>query len=77
VTWQKKSDLIKNDPVTCARDFEHMLQLFLRDILKSALKPIGEVADFFPRVEFHQRGFPHIHYLFWVKDAPQHGTKFN
>ncbi|XP_078380326.1 uncharacterized protein LOC144663301 [Oculina patagonica] len=41
MTWQKKSDLIKSDPVTCARNFEHMVQLFLRDIIKSQLKPIG------------------------------------
>ena len=33
MTWQKKSDLIKNDPVTCARNFEHMVQLFIRDII--------------------------------------------
>ena len=47
MTWQKKSDLIKSDPVTCARNFEHMVRLFLRDIIKSQLKPIGEVVDFF------------------------------
>ena len=28
MAWQKKSDLIKGDPVTCARTFEHMVQLF-------------------------------------------------
>jgi len=77
MTWQKKSDLIKSDPVTCARNFEHMVQLFLRDILKSALKPIGEIVDFFYRVEFQQRGSPHIHSLFWVKDAPQYGKNSN
>lgn len=77
MTWQKKSDLIKSDPVTCARNFEHMVQLFLRDIIKSQLKPIGEVDDFFYRVEFQQRGSPHIHSLIWVKDAPQYGENTN
>ncbi|KAL9956638.1 hypothetical protein ACROYT_G038144 [Oculina patagonica] len=77
MTWQKKSDLIKSDPVTCARNFEHMVQLFLRDIIKSQLKPIGEVVDFFYRVEFQQRGSPHIHSLFWVKNAPQYGENAN
>ena len=77
MTWQKKSDLIKSDPVTCARNFEHMVQLFLRDILKSTLKPIGEIVDFFYRVEFQQRGSPHIHCLFWVKEAPQYGKNSN
>lgn len=34
--------------------------------------PIGEIADYFYRIEFQQRGSPHIHGLFWVKDAPQY-----
>lgn len=38
--------------------------------------PIGEILDFFYRVEFQHKGSPHIHALFWVKDAPQY-EKFN
>ena len=72
MTWQQKSHLIQKDPVTCARNFEHMVQLFIKDVLKSNLMPIGEIVDFFYRVEFQQRGSPHIHALFWVKDAPQY-----
>ena len=37
------------------------------------LMPIGHILDFFYRVEFQQRGSPHIHALFWIKDAPQYG----
>ena len=72
MTWQRKSDLIQKDPVTCATNFDHMVQLFIRDVLKSDEMPIGEIVDFFYRVEFQQRGSPHIHALFWVKDAPQY-----
>ena len=32
-----------------------------------------ELHDFFNSVEFQQRGSPHIHALFWVKNAPQQG----
>ena len=39
--------------------------------------PIGEIEDFFYRVEFQQRGSPHVHALFWVKDAPQLGKDSN
>ena len=39
-------------------------------LLKSNVAPIGEIADYFYRVEFQQRGSPHIHGLFWVKEAP-------
>lgn len=36
--------------------------------------PFGEIVDFFNRVEFQQRGSPHIHGLFWIKDAPEYGS---
>lgn len=72
MTWLQKSDLIQKDPVTCARNFEHMVQLFITNVLKSNPLPTGEIVDFFYRVEFQQRGSPHIHALFWVKDAPQY-----
>ena len=77
MTWQNKSELIKKDPVTCARNFEHMVQIFLRDFMKSTLKPVGEILDFFYRVEFQQRGSPHIHALYWIKDAPEYGNDSN
>ena len=64
MTWQKKSELIQKDPVTCARNFEHMVQLFIHDFIKSSCQPMREVVDFFYRVEFQQRGTPHIHGLF-------------
>ena len=66
MTWQKKSELIQNDPVTCPRNFEHMVQLFIHNFIKSSSHPIGEVVDFFFCVEFQQRGSPHIHGLFWI-----------
>ena len=59
MAWEQKSDLIQKDPVTCARNFDHMVQLFIRDVLKSTVAPIGEIADYFYRVEFQQRGSPH------------------
>ena len=40
-------------------------------MLKSEVTPVGEIADFFYRVEFQQRGSPHIHALLWIKNAPQ------
>ena len=73
MTWQKKCELIQKDPVTCARNFEHMVQQFIHHFIKSSCHPIGEVVDFFYRVEFQQRGSPHIHGLFWIKNAPEYG----
>ena len=73
MSWYTKSELIKSDPVTCARHFDHSFQRFLYDFLMSSYHPIGKINDYFIRVEFQQRGSPHIHMLVWIKDAPQYG----
>lgn len=70
MTWQEKCELIKSDPVTCARYFDNRIQCFLNSVLKSHSQPVGEIADYFGRIEFQQRGSPHIHLLIWIKDAP-------
>ena len=52
---QQKSGLIQKDPVTCARNFQHMVQLFTKDVLmKSDEMRIREIVDFFYRVESQQ-----------------------
>ena len=38
--------------------------------MKGPSKPIGEIVDYCWRIEFQIRGSPHVHSLFWVKDAP-------
>ena len=60
----------QKDPVTCSRYFDHRVQEFLNTILKSNCEPIGKLRDFFYRVEFQQRGSPHIHMLVWIENAP-------
>lgn len=54
MTWQQKSDLIQKHPVTCAKNFEHMVQLFIGDELKSDAMPIGEIVDFFTEWNFNK-----------------------
>ncbi|PIK42671.1 hypothetical protein BSL78_20468 [Apostichopus japonicus] len=74
MNWNDKSNLIKSDPVTCARHFDYMFRRFLNDFMDRSYHPIGEIIDHFYRVEFQQRGSPHIHMLVWVKDAPLYGN---
>ena len=70
MTWQEKTKLVQKDQVTCSRYFDHRVQEFLNTILKSDCEPIGKVKDYFYRVEFQQRGSPHIHMLVWIENAP-------
>jgi macrodomain Ter protein organizer (MatP/YcbG family) len=72
MNWNEKTKLVQKDPVTCSRLFDHRVQQFIKIVLKSEFHPIGKVNDYFYRVEFQQRGSPHIHILIWVEDAPKY-----
>ncbi|XP_041961680.1 uncharacterized protein LOC121719960 [Alosa sapidissima] len=69
--WSDKCGLIRRNPVTAARMFDHRWHCFLRDVIMSPAEPIGKIKDYFYRVEFQQRGSPHVHCLFWVENAPK------
>ena len=71
--WETRSRLVQSDPVTCVRHFDHRVAQFIQTILKSPDCPLGEMEDYFYRVEFQQRGSPHIHMLVWIKDSPKYG----
>ncbi|XP_061190195.1 uncharacterized protein LOC133198054 [Saccostrea echinata] len=77
LNWNEKSKLVKQDPVTCARFFDNRVQLFINTVLKSPHNPLGVVTDVFRRVEFQNRGSPHIHMLVWTSDAPKHKENSN
>ena len=70
LTWAEKCRLIQSDPATCARHFDRQVQLLFK-FLKDDVEPFGSLVDYFYRVEFQQRGSPHIHCLFWIKDSPK------
>ena len=38
------------------------------------IAPTGKIRDWFYRVEYHQRGSPHLHMLMWLEDAPVFGV---
>ena len=52
------------------RMFEKRVHHFFKELVLFPANPIGEINEYFYRVEFQQRGSSHIHCLFWVKDAP-------
>ncbi|XP_062574797.1 uncharacterized protein LOC134236639 [Saccostrea cucullata] len=68
--WSEKNEVLRCNPVTVARMFDHRFQVFHKEVILSPAEPIGKVIDFFQRVEFQQRGSPHMHCLYWVENAP-------
>lgn len=71
LTWNEKCQILRSNPVTVARMFDHRFHTFLKYVILSDAKPIGKVIDYFYRIEFQQRGSPHTHCIFWIEDAPK------
>ncbi|XP_071150937.1 uncharacterized protein, partial [Mytilus edulis] len=67
--WTGKSKVLQNNPVMSAVMFDYRFNTFLKEIIIKR-NIIGNVKDHFHRIEFQQRGSPHAHCLFWIKDAP-------
>uniref|UniRef100_A0A8D8XYD7 ATP-dependent DNA helicase n=1 Tax=Cacopsylla melanoneura TaxID=428564 RepID=A0A8D8XYD7_9HEMI len=67
-----KTNLIKNDPVTCARYFDHKISNFMK-LIKAPFSIFEEysVADSFQRVEWQVRGSPHEHLFLWLENSPK------
>nr|XP_061819798.1 uncharacterized protein LOC133608527 isoform X1 [Nerophis lumbriciformis] len=69
--WADRCELLRRNPVTAARMFDYRWHCFLKEVLMSPSQPVGKIVDFFYRIEFQQRGSPHVHALFWIEGAPQ------
>ncbi|XP_024120187.1 uncharacterized protein LOC112141313 [Oryzias melastigma] len=70
LNWTEKTDILRSNPVTTMRMFEKRVEALFRDLILSAAQILGRVIDFFFRVEYQNRGSPHIHCLLWVDGAP-------
>ena len=70
--WNERTRLIRSDPVTCSRYFDNRVHEFMKIVLESTHSPLGKICDSFVRVEFQQRGSPHVHVLLWTENAPKY-----
>jgi hypothetical protein len=75
MTDAQKREVIANNPDLVAKYFDMRWRFFFTTVLKGKGQPIGEIVDYFWRVEFQRRGSPHIHMVIWVKDAPDMATE--
>ena len=72
LSWEERSFWLRSNPVTAARHFDNRVQLLMNHILlNKKAKPLGNIVDYKYRIEFQQRGSPHVHMLAWVEDAPE------
>lgn len=73
LSWEERCDFLRSNPVTAARHFDNRVKLFLKNILLNTCKqlnPLGNITDYKNRIEFQQRGSPHVHMVAWVDNAP-------
>ena len=79
----EKRALMTTNPVVTARHFAHRFQCHSREVIKGTGQPIGEVLEFFWRIEFQLRDSPHLlhrcifyppHFMWWIEDAPNLDT---
>ncbi|XP_038132696.1 uncharacterized protein LOC119777756 isoform X2 [Cyprinodon tularosa] len=68
LNWTEKTDILRSNPVTTMRMFDKRVEALFRDLLLSPARPLGEIEDYFYRVEFQHRGSPHIHMLLWTTE---------
>ena len=72
ISWEHKCNLIRKDPVTCARYFDRRLRELFK-LIRTQGGPFEEyeVEDFYIRIEFQHRGSPHAHCIVYLKNAPK------
>ncbi|XP_063951720.1 uncharacterized protein LOC135153231 [Lytechinus pictus] len=70
-TWETKNRLIRSDPVTVTRYFDHRVKKFYQNFLQGSCEPLGKISEHFYRIEFQHRGSAHLHSLLWVNGAPK------
>ena len=71
MTLQDKYTLLSEDPVTVARYFENRMHaLFKLTFREGGVFRDKPVRDYFWRVDFQNRGSPHVHCLAWLTGAP-------
>lgn len=61
--WKAKCNVLRINPVPVMHVFAKRVDALMTGLLRSPTKAIGEVEDFFYRVEFQARVSPHIHAL--------------
>lgn len=71
LSFSEKARLIRSDAVTCSRYFDFRFrQLFSLFKMNNGIFDNHFVEKYYWRVEFQQRGSPHIHGMYWLKDSP-------
>jgi hypothetical protein len=71
----ERINMLRDHPFMSARIFDKMTDLFFEHIINGTDKPLGDVNDYWIRVEFQERETPHNHCLISVNGTEELTTK--
>ncbi|CAF4491580.1 unnamed protein product, partial [Rotaria socialis] len=71
-TFEEKTTLLRANPALAARLFERRFTSFMNLFIKSRASCLGNVKDWFSRIEMQLRGSPHSHMPIWVEKTPKY-----
>ena len=69
LTYQQRTKLLNDNPVLVARHFQYKEQVFFKEIVLDG--PLSKTKYYALRIEFQERGSPHVHAFVWILDAPR------
>ncbi len=61
---------MRHNPLMTAIHFERRFKALMKHVIHAKHKPLGNVKDWFIRVEFQNRGSCHYHMFLWVDGIP-------
>ena len=69
LSYFDKCEDLNSNPVLVARHFQYRVENFFKEIVING--QLGKIVYYAIRVEFQDRGSPHVHCLLWTNDAPK------
>ncbi|KAG5894349.1 hypothetical protein JTB14_031910 [Gonioctena quinquepunctata] len=74
ITFPERSKLVQRYPVVVARQFTIRVNALMRYLKQNNDCLGGGIIDFWYRIEFQNRGSPHLHMLVWCENIPDFST---
>ena len=67
LSYQERCNLLNNNPVLVSRHFQYKIEVFFKEIILDGL--LGKTKYYAIRIEFQERGSPHVHSFIWIFNA--------
>lgn len=74
LSFPERLNLVQKHPVVVARQFTLRVNALMRFLKTNNDCLGGPIEDFWYRVEFQNRGSPHLHMLVWCRNVPEFST---